>query len=431
MKQCLTLGDSPSGWSPDMMSMPAALLVAHAASIEIAYVLHFAPEPRGDVAKQAQELLRAKFPGTVDLAVLNMKEEGFGPPSVENLKYSGRGVTSAQAETLQTSTHAAALTFTYKHGDALTALNHANVVAHDLASRTNGLIWDVETRELFTPEAWKTRRLSAPNNGFPDVRNHITIHAYQSGDYFRAVTLGMEKFGQPDLVIDQFGWSLSKQMGNTINLVAQSLIEGVRLPAVGAWDFDVSKIKHAGVKAVYDNNLLEDAKPVATLTLIDAVPDEGDPENRLIELRFDRYDGETVHERNQRFASAFYGSVDTVSYITHNDAIRSASERARKRLPALRKAFNSGLPPGENLLLTAPFDTPSGGNEWMWVEVSSWKGNEIVGLLGNEPAEIPDLHAGATVKINEQDVFDYLLYKADGSEEGNETGKEIAKAQPR
>ena len=83
------------------------------------------------------------------------------------------------------------------------------------------------------------------------------------------------------------------------------------------------------------------------------------------------------------------------------------------------------------MLLKAPFETSSGGNEWMWVEVSSWKGGAIDGLLGNEPAEVPGLHAGATVRVNEKDIFDYIFYKADGSTEGNETGREIEKSQIR
>src|SRR5262249_4972869 len=158
--------------------------------------------------------------------------------------------------------------------------------------------------------------------------------------------------------------------------------------------------------------------PIAQLTLAKAEPDEGDPENRLLELRFDRYPGKTVHEKHQEFASTFYGSVETVAYVKHNDAIRAASDRARQRLPALRKQFNAGLQPGETLLLKAPFETDDGGNEWMWVEVSSWKGSTIVGLLANEPDHVPGLRAGATVEVNEEEIFDYILNKADGSMEG-------------
>ena len=107
------------------------------------------------------------------------------------------------------------------------------------------------------------------------------------------------------------------------------------------------------------------------------------------------------------------------------------SDRARQKLPSLRKEFNAGLQPGEHLLLKAPFETSSGGREWMWVEVSSWKGDDIVGLLANEPEDVKGLRAGSTVKVSEKEVFDYIRYKADGSSEGNETGKEIEKVRTR
>jgi uncharacterized protein YegJ (DUF2314 family) len=72
--------------------------------------------------------------------------------------------------------------------------------------------------------------------------------------------------------------------------------------------------------------------------------------------------------------------------------------------------------------------THDDSNEWMWVELSVWKGFSMTGLLRNEPDKLPGLHAGATVKVNHADVFDYVLYTADGTEEGNETGDPIEKA---
>jgi uncharacterized protein YegJ (DUF2314 family) len=415
--------------------------IAPVGTIEITYALHFAPAPRGEVAKQAQELLRSKYPALVRLgsreetanrpavyvAVLDMKAKHIDPPSLETLRYSGRGVTKSQAEAMQKSTIAVGLTFRYRASEAIAAIAQANAMTHDLALLTAGLIWDVETRELFAPQAWAERRLSPPDHGFPNVRDHITIHAYQSGEYIRAITLGMRKFGLPDLVVNQFPWSMNNQMGNTINLFAQSLVEG-STPPLGAYDFDVSKVRHDGARAAY-SSLLDGAKPVASLTLVKAVAEEGDPDNRLVEIRFDRYAGTTVHEKRQKFVSAFYGSSDSITPVKHDDAIRAASERARKHLPALRTAFNAGLEPGERILVKAPFGRPDGGNEFMWVEVSSWKGEDIVGLLDNEPYYIPTLHAGSTVKVSEREVFDYLRYKADGTAEGNDTGKEIEKAQ--
>ena len=45
----------------------------------------------------------------------------------------------------------------------------------------------------------------------PDLSKHLVIHAYQKGELVRAITLGMEKFGLPDLVIDQSSRSLQAQ----------------------------------------------------------------------------------------------------------------------------------------------------------------------------------------------------------------------------
>jgi uncharacterized protein YegJ (DUF2314 family) len=108
--------------------------------------------------------------------------------------------------------------------------------------------------------------------------------------------------------------------------------------------------------------------------------------------------------------------------VKHDEQLEAASTRARARLPELRSAFVAGFRPAEYLLLKAPFARPDDGHEWMWVEVVSWKGKRVRGLLRNEPFEIPTLHAGQEVEIDEDDVFDYILRHPDGTEEGNETG---------
>lgn len=59
----------------------------------------------------------------------------------------------------------------------------------------------------------------------------------------------------------------------------------------------------------------------------------------------------------------------------------------------------------------------------MWVEVTSWDGDVISGLLKNEPANIPSLHGGQQVTVSQSKVFDYIRRVADGREEGNETGR--------
>jgi len=50
-----------------------------------------------------------------------------------------------------------------------------------------------------------------------------------------------------------------------------------------------------------------------------------------------------------------------------------------------------------------------------------WQGHTIRGILDNDPFNIPGLKSGAKVEVKEDALFDYLLVKRDGTQEGNET----------
>lgn len=169
-------------------------------------------------------------------------------------------------------------------------------------------------------------------------------------------------------------------------------------------------------------SFIDKATGVGLLVVKQAQRDEGDPDNRLIELAFDRYSGGSVQERQDQFAGQIFGQKDESVAVRHGAAVLEASKRAQAKFESYRKRFEAGLAPGEHIMVKAPFKTETGGNEWMWVEVVKWKGGEISGLLRNDPDFVPGLHAGATVRVKQAEIFDYIRYTADGKEEGNETG---------
>jgi uncharacterized protein YegJ (DUF2314 family) len=129
----------------------------------------------------------------------------------------------------------------------------------------------------------------------------------------------------------------------------------------------------------------------------------------------------------------FWGAEkDEITHVEHDDKVLAASRKARESLPALRAAFQAGLEPGEMLLVKAPFPIPDGGREWMWVEVTAWKGDAIRGVLRNEPTYIPDLQAGQEVEVSEKDVLDYKRKLPDGRVvEGDVTAAAIKAAEKR
>lgn len=412
-------------------------------TVYVEFAIYYLPEASTDpmpavraqlVGEYADLKLVSEMPDSItDRYLLAYMESDvqneYAPPDLDSIKYFGQGLSLDQAKALQSSTQALILIFAHPKDKAMDCLPVANQLVEQVARATNGLIWDEGTREVFSSDAWHETRLAKWHEGLPDVTNHITIHAYSTGEYVRAITLGMSKFGLPDIVINEFSWSLQRSMGNLINVTAQAMVEGILPAAYGEADLDLRDLKHPVMRSENVDTLYDNAEAVAHLTLLEGTWEEGDPANALVQIGFDRYPGKDLYARQDKMLGAIWGWEDSITRIDHNEELLTASREAATHLPALRDAFNKGLQPGEYILLKAPFDTPKGGSEWMWVEVTSWQGNNIDGLLKNQPFDIPELHAGQNVKVNQDDVFDYIHHHADGTTSGNTTGEIIMKMQ--
>jgi uncharacterized protein YegJ (DUF2314 family) len=356
----------------------------------------------------------------------------YSPPDEDVLiRYFGHGLTPDQAKAVSRTDLALVLRFDYRKQHAWKGAKAATRLLSRLARETGGVIWDDESREAFTPETWDRRRLDSWKKEVPVLSKHFTIHIYQDGELVRQVSLGLAKFGLPDLVVEESSWSSRNQVGDLMNLLAQAMAEGQQVGESGQIELNLKAIKSSQARDPVLQTLKANATGVARLTLREGIHEEGDPENRLFEIVFNRYAGDDNQARQEEALSTFFGWEDSFEYIQHDEEVLVASRRAREKLPALREEFNRGLAPGEHILLKAPFENQDGGREWMWVEVTSWNGDDIKGLLQNEPQIIPDLQAGQTVKISEEKVFDYIRRLPDGKEEGNETAAALERSAAR
>src|SRR5580704_7906055 len=405
--------------------------------ISLEYAIYYLPKPTKDPLAELDSLLKRRFTG-----IHRLKKKGretgptvaarleanplvrYRPPDLKMLQYFGHGLTEAQGKAVQTTQAVLIAHFAYGKGHVWDGVRSATELIQVLAESTGGLIWDETSRELFSPVAWKEQRIANWTETVPDISKFTVIHAYQDGPFVRAVTFGMVKFGLPDVVISDFPWSLSRNMAIIANLFSQALAEGAVIPKAGEFDLKISEIKNAKVRDAQLKSFKAKATGVALLTVLSGTWKEGDPENRLVEIAFDRGAGPDPQAQQVQILSTAFGSEDSVTRLkTHSESLEAASRQARQALPRLRADFNKGLAPGEVILLKAPFAQPTGGTEWMWVEVTTWKGDKITGVLSNEPDNVPSLHAGQVVEIAEAKVFDYIRHHADGTTDGNETGK--------
>src|SRR5262249_32945554 len=147
----------------------------------------------------------------------------------------------------------------------------------------------------------------------------------------------------------------------------------------------------------------------------------------LLELWFG---GTDVAQREMvRVYGEIWGTTDSVVRLRHDSELEAVSARARKRvLEVLKPRFANGKQETEKLLVKIPFRTPNGGNEWMWMMVLRWEGTTVKGILANDGIDLPHLKAGTRVEADESKIFDYILERADGSREGNETAPLLMRA---
>ncbi|HET9282445.1 MAG TPA: DUF2314 domain-containing protein [Candidatus Angelobacter sp.] len=348
--------------------------------------------------------------------------KNYAPPSIESLRYRGVGFSAEEQGALQKSREAIIFQFAHSKEHVWSSLFAATQLAEDVARQTGGLIFDEETRHVFTPDSWHKQRLAVWTGGVPELATQFTIDFYPMGEYMRAVTLGLDKFGLPDVVVQEVPQSSGKQVEGLINIFAQTMAEGATFPGSGKFKIDIRRLRNDQLRDSELKSLSTHALGIACLFLKPGKPDEGDPENRLVQLSAELYSGPDSQAKQDNMLSSLFGTKDVAHNVEDTEELWAESHRERDKLPALHQAFDAGLQPGEYIQVKAPFKSDR-GHEWMWVEINRWKGKTMTGTLQNDPVDVRDLHAGQIVEVNEDEVFDYIHYYPDKHKEGNTTAK--------
>ena len=373
-----------------------------------------------DAPRRVDKLPDAPTEALMSARLDRSAQSDYAPPEPAMLRRFSFGLAQADADAIVKSRTALILDFAHPTSRALPALRKASMLVEQLARETHGFIWDETTREVLSPDAWHERRILSWSGDVPNAARQIVVHVYDQGGSLRAISLGMGKFGLPDLVLPHFSGTLMVPMGLLFNQLSQAMVEGAQPARAGQLDIDLHVSRNAMARASMQAELKSDAPP-ARLAVVVGRAEEGDPSNRLMEITAARYPGADPAQRLAALSHGLFAEEDDLKLVKHTDELLAASESARARLPALREAFARGLRPRESIDVKAPFKTDGGGREWMWVHVERWKGDVIEGMLGNEPDRIAKLHSGQHVVVSQSEVFDWLHRFPDGHSEGDET----------
>ncbi len=353
----------------------------------------------------------------------------YMPPEESRLQYASRGLSDDDKKSLAASRRVIVVDFNAPKPEALSALKQAQSLMLDLAEETHGYLWDENSRLAYARETWRKQRVAAWKEEFPDLSSHVNVHMYQNGEFSRLVTLGMDKFGLPDVCVEDLTKSDAPAMLNVVNLVCQTMAEKGRIDIPGILNVDVAALKNGDLRASLTKSFRPKATGIAAIQLSLVPTQDGDAKNRLLEINFPASLGAGTQQRQVALIQQIYGGEDAIRYVKDTDAtLVAAKARATEKIKNEFKLWKTGLPVGEHLMLKAPFKTPTDGIEWMWVEVTKWNNDgAIEGVLANDPFEIPTLKMGAKVRVTQDSLFDYIHSYADGHMEGNETGEIIEK----
>lgn len=400
------------------------------------FAVYFLPKAKVDAAALARELAKKKYPhlalidGPGDtrrpaVAIVPTEIEKFPPPSRKQLELFSRGVDPARIDQVVRSKQVLVFLFLAKGKDRMHVHREALELVGSVAERADGVVWDEDTRELFSPARWRNRHAAA-REALPDIQHFITVHGYREDEdgLARLVTLGMAKFGLPDIALENVPISSTRAANGLVNLVCQTLFERSLARPSAKLTVELAAIRSPGFKR--SMNALQGAGR-GEVTLASVRPEPGDADNALYEIVFPDASGPKKQEAMHRLLGTVFGFEDAVIPMEHDQELLDASRRARARLLQLKSYFQAGLKERELIQIKLPFAVPEGGNEWMWVELVEWNGKVVRGILQNTPFSVPNLTVGARVEGSEDDVFDYIFLHADGTEEGNETGRIMQK----
>jgi uncharacterized protein YegJ (DUF2314 family) len=120
-----------------------------------------------------------------------------------------------------------------------------------------------------------------------------------------------------------------------------------------------------------------------------------------------------------RLLTDLLGSDPQIESIeTGDERMERAHQQAVIEIPLVRARFQSGFRSGEVLHVKYGFPTDDEGREFMWIAVTTWEEDRLRGTIANDPQYRRDLHAGQTVEVVENEIYDWMIAHTDGRIEG-------------
>lgn len=341
-------------------------------------------------------------------------------PGKETWDTVAAGLTPAEREALGKArtavTFRANAPFAKEHVAARAGLAVARVLGEGL----DGFVYDEATRRI---QRWQDVPVIAAPLGAPafDPRTIVVeLHRQEDGTA-RAVTLGMMRWGCPDLALQGANMDAGPRLALVLDAVAARLALGEDRTPIAVTLEDVARV--TGRRAEDLSSSPGDARK-AELDVIAPEREEGDPDNELVELVPGDGGG---REAWDVIVANLFGVPRTVTSESEDRELNEVARRARGTLAAGIERFERGQ---GALFVKGPFVIPpdarlDGGptTETLWVDVAACDAKLCTGVLAGDPVAPANVAAGKTTSVERGQVVDWVVRQRDGGAIGGESLK--------
>lgn len=276
---------------------------------------------------------------------------------------------------------------------------------------TGGVVQDAISHTLWGAEQW---RLSVEKPSENMAESQIRFEVLDEGDSVWIHTHGMQKFGLPDLEMENLSAEDAPGALRLVVLTGKLLLaakdrrhavaSGLAIPgtpvriALEARPPDPESHFPAGTLVVVPRIIGGEAEDTATVDKVMSA---------LSSASASKPGREAVSEPS-RTACENDGKTALA-----REKLLDAHRKAKTDLPLFRQSFRQiRNAEGHVHAVKVGFRAQGGDYEWMWVSLDVWQGETLEGRIQNSPILRKDLQKGSKVNISEREIFDWVIVRS-------------------
>jgi uncharacterized protein DUF2314 len=367
------------------------------------------------------EALKKHIAGEDDFEIEVTKTEEVILPPKDSLDTAAPLLSPAEREQVHQKTTAVVVR---AQGPALReqiAARTAFAAAAALADALDGFVYDEASRRIDSSRDFVERRVTAALGEAAFAPRQIVVQLYRQEDgTARALTLGMARYGSPDLIARGSRMADGPLLVSVLNAVASQIVDGKNAAPITLGLEDVARANRQKPAELAKDPA---ASKAVRLDVVEPERAEGDPDNEIVEIVPEG--GPSRTSWDEVLSSLFAKPREVVAAPIDSEL----AARARRGLPAAIRRFEHG---DGALYLKGPFPIPpdaraDGGpvTEYLWIAVASCDERSCKGSLSNSPAYADNLAAGKTTGMARTDVVDWVIRLRDGGLVGGDSIKAL------